>query len=409
MLICIAGKNNIAVDVLEYLYNNEICELGITCNKTETGIDSWQRSLRLAATRLGVKEYLLNELYDIEELIFLSLEYDRIIRPELFRTTRLYNIHFSLLPKYKGMYTSAAPILNGDQFTGVTLHKIDCGIDTGDIIAQKRFKIMNNYNCRDVYLQLIKTGTDLVIEKLDDILVDRVIASPQPWERSTYYSKKYIDYSDLKIDINQTALGIQNQIRAFTFREYQMPRVKGYYIVGSKIMTIRSKMSPGAVIFENNIIMVLATVDYNIILYKDRFSELLLACEIGNIDAVKDICSSGFHINDLNEKGCTPLMVATYNNQKEVVYYLLSIGADINAVNYKGENLLMYAKDSFVNTGDGTLISLFLKLGLSPKKKDYQGKDFLDCITTEELSEEQRAYLLQLATDITFPLNGGEK
>ena len=58
-----------------------------------------------------------------------------IIKTKNFKSNKLFNLHFSLLPSYKGMHTSAFPILNGEKYSGVTIHKIDNGIDTGDIIA----------------------------------------------------------------------------------------------------------------------------------------------------------------------------------------------------------------------------------------------------------------------------------
>ena len=114
MLVCIAGKNNIGVEVLEYLYEHchDRYDLCVVCNKTETGENGWQRSLRLRAGQLGIRECALADLYEVEDLMFLSTEFDRLIKTGLFRTQRLYNIHFSLLPAYKGMYTSAEPILN---------------------------------------------------------------------------------------------------------------------------------------------------------------------------------------------------------------------------------------------------------------------------------------------------------
>ena len=70
------------------------------------------------------------------------IEFDQIIKPTEFRSNRLFNIHFSYLPEFKGMYTSAIPILQGSTHTGVTLHGIDQGIDTGPIIAQEKFEII---------------------------------------------------------------------------------------------------------------------------------------------------------------------------------------------------------------------------------------------------------------------------
>lgn len=62
----------------------------------------------------GVKEISLEDAYD-NATYFISLEFDRLVKPELFKKGKPYNIHFSILPKYKGMYTSIWPILNGEK------------------------------------------------------------------------------------------------------------------------------------------------------------------------------------------------------------------------------------------------------------------------------------------------------
>lgn len=71
MFVCIAGKNDIAVAALDYLIKlNGDYELGIVCNKTETGINGFQRSLRLFAEQNNIKEYQLEAIYEIEDLVF---------------------------------------------------------------------------------------------------------------------------------------------------------------------------------------------------------------------------------------------------------------------------------------------------------------------------------------------------
>lgn len=372
-----AGKNNIAVDVLEYLIriNNGRYELGVVCNKTETGKNSWQKSLRFFSQRFNVPEYHLEDMYMRDDLIFISLEFDKIVNPDLFKDARLYNIHFSLLPSYKGMYTSAIPILNGEEMVGVTFHEIDKGIDTGNIIAQKKIKIDQQDTSRDLYLKYISNGTQLVLSQIENVIQDKVHAYPQEAKGSTYYSKKYIDYSNLKIDLCQTALGIQKQIRAFSFREYQLPVVCVKKIIDSKITDIRSLKKAGTIVEQNENGIMFASVDYNIILYIDRFYELLEACKTGDLDLVKDICSVKKHINECDEHGWTPLMVATYNNQKKVVDYLLINGADIFAVNNNGTNLLMYAKAAYLQYNDIELLKKFFDLGVDIEREDYRGKN----------------------------------
>ena len=104
--ICIAGKNRIAVEALEFLYSFNSFALHICPSRSDSGDDTWQPSLRNAATKLGVSEIPLDNCYEIQDLLFLSLEFDRIIKPCRFNNALLVNLHFSLLPAYKGCFTS---------------------------------------------------------------------------------------------------------------------------------------------------------------------------------------------------------------------------------------------------------------------------------------------------------------
>lgn len=224
--ICVAGKNNIAVDALEYIvsnYANNYKIVGI-CNKTDNGMDGFQKSYKKALVSLGIQEVTLDDVYNIDDMLFLSLEFDRLIKTERFKTTRLYNVHFSLLPKYRGMYTAAWVILNSEKETGVTLHKIDNGIDTGDIIDQISYQITDDMNCRDVYLNNIKFGTEIVINNLSNLLDGNFKAIKQDESKSSYYSKSSIDYNNLEISLSEPQDVINRKLRAFSFDEYQKPK-----------------------------------------------------------------------------------------------------------------------------------------------------------------------------------------
>lgn len=235
-MICIAGKNNIAVNSLQYLvdiYGYPAEKLLAVPNSTDNGKDSRQMSLKKYAIDQGIKVVNLESVYIIPDMIFISLEYNEIVKPQLFKTERLFNIHFSLLPKYKGMYTSALPILNGEKESGVTLHYIDEGIDTGDIIAQKRFPIDIQDTCRDLYFKYLQYGFELFKENIDNLIKGNLKAKPQGNIDSTYFSKKSIDYKNIQIDLNRTSFEIHNQIRAFIFEEYQLPEINNVRVFKS--------------------------------------------------------------------------------------------------------------------------------------------------------------------------------
>lgn len=382
LTICVAGRLNIAVRVLEYLYKNNKGRYNLcaVCCISDDGFNHNQRSLRLYANTIGIKEVALDDVYDIENLLFLSLEFDRIINPEKFKSTRLFNVHFSLLPKYKGCYPSVWPILNGEECSGVTLHRIGKGIDTGEIVAQKSFGICG-LDCRELHKKYIEEGTSLVIQNIDTLIYKDEKLVPQSSMNSTYYSRKTIDYSNLIIDLRQTACCIQRQIKAFSYRGFQLPSVAGHEIIDCIVTNQPSDKPPGEVLYEDDSSLTLSAIDYNIVLFKDRFAELLDACALGNLSGIQEICAVKKHINDCDsEHGWTPLMVAANHNQKSVVKWLISQGADVTAVDNNGSNLLFYAKDAYEKTGDSSLFKLFLDEGLSVDQCDYLNVSVRKCL-----------------------------
>lgn len=270
MNICIAGKNNIAIDVCRYVVEHyPHARIYALVNRNETGEDGWQLSyLKYIQSEPRVTLSHLEDMYDIEDLVFLSTEYDRIIKPHLFKTKQLYNIHFSLLPAYKGCYPSVWPILNGEECVGVTLHKMDSGIDTGEIIAQKRFKLSKKETSYSLYTRYVSEGTKLVVKYVDKLIKNHYTSRPQSATGSTYYSKKSIDFDNLKVDMNVTAEQIDRQIRAYCFPIYQVAQVFGYSVARTKITRERSAVSPGTIIKETEQWLKITTIDYNIYLYK---------------------------------------------------------------------------------------------------------------------------------------------
>lgn len=236
MKLCIAGKNQIAVNATEYLINeinlskNDLC---VCCNKNDDGIDKWQPSLKLFAKKNNIPIYDLEQIYGFDDLIFISLEFDKIIQPVKFKSEKLFNIHFSFLPAYKGMFTSVLPIINGENFSGVTLHRIDEGIDTGDIIDQIIFSIELNDTARDLYFKYLEHGLELFKKNIGLIIENKFTSSPQNYIGSSYFSKKELDFNNIKINLNKSSFQIHNQIRAYIFQEYQLPIISGKKVTKS--------------------------------------------------------------------------------------------------------------------------------------------------------------------------------
>lgn len=246
MKICIAGKNNIAVDALEYLVTMagvDNKDLMIIPNKCVLEYDTWQKSLIKAARQYDIPIVDLESLYEIEDLVFISLQYERIIKPCKFRSKKLYNMHFALLPKYKGMYTSILPLVNGETVSGVTIHEIDENIDTGNIISRKSFEIDIEDTERDLYFKYLDCGIMLFKETVQKLLTGEYQSIPQGNIGSTINYGKDLDYKAANVDLKRTSFEIHNRIRAFIFEEFQLPEVNGYRI--HKSLLTDQKKIPG--------------------------------------------------------------------------------------------------------------------------------------------------------------------
>jgi len=332
LTVCIAGKNNIAINGLNYLFEKYSHQLDICFlpNQDDNCIDGWQYSFRKFAEKLNIRHASLEELYKTKELIFISLEFSEIINTKKFITNRLFNIHFSLLPKYRGVYTSALPIMFGDKITGVTLHKIDDGIDTGDIIDQKSFKINDNDTSRDLYEKYLENGYLIFKKNIDKLIKQKFTAFPQSARDATYFSKKAIDFNVSEINFHKKALEVNNHIRAFTFREYQLPKFKNHEIYKSQVINEISSIPPGLIVKEDSGSFIISTLDFNIKLYKDYYELLWSLCKEGNLEAIKKILT---HIPDINLKnkfGWNAIIIAKFNGHLNLVRYLVEMGADLD-------------------------------------------------------------------------------
>jgi len=227
--ICIAGKNKCAIDSLNYLLKKypdfEILALP---NKSDNGNDTWQKSFKRFAQKNKVPITNLNSLYNKENLYFFSLEFEEILNTKLFKSKNLFNFHFSLLPKYRGCHTNYYQILNGEKKSGVTLHKIDSGIDTGMIIDSLSFKIQINTTAYQNYLKLLNTSAILFKKLFYKILSNNYSTKKQNLKRGSYFNKKSINYKKL-IHFNKIKhnLNTHNMIRSLIFPPFQLPIYNG--------------------------------------------------------------------------------------------------------------------------------------------------------------------------------------
>lgn len=379
-IICVAGKNNIAINVSEYL-RKEFPSLNLIacCNRNDDGVNGFQRSFKSYCILNNIEIKSLDQLYSLENLVFLSLEFDKIINPNLFLSKQLFNIHFSYLPEYKGMYTSALPILNGESYSGVTLHKIDAGIDTGDIISQEKITLPELITADNLYKTYIDFGTKIVTTNLPSIINKNFQSRLQSSKLSTYYSKKTIDYSNLKINLNKTANEISRQIRAFVFPAYQLPKVFGFEIYAAEITDEKSESKAGILLNDTEFNIVVSSIDYNISLAKDLRNKLFAFAKEGDIEGVKHYKKNGYDIFQRSKEGWDIAIIAAYNGRIEFLDYLIeNFTWDLNTKNYNGTTLIMYLMTFCLKDNDPATLEKFLKkYNFSKNQVDYYGRDII--------------------------------
>lgn len=385
-MIVIAGKNEIAIHGLKLALSFfKAEEIIAVVNATDNGEDAWQPSFLKYANKNSVAVKKIDEVYHLDVKVFISLEFDKIVHIEKIRTDKIYNIHFSALPRYKGMYTSVWPILFGDGESGVTLHKIDSGIDTGEIFSQKLFKLSEQDRAQDCYYKYIINSKALLDENFFHMINGfSSLPKKQVAERATYYSKSTIDFSRLVIDFNKCAWQVKRQVYAFSFRPYQLLKFNGRAVVDVNILNSRSLQKPGEVLRESFSRITVSTVDYDIELIFDDLENFLADIPEMSISDFPERLRSIAGVNDKNSKGWSPIIVAAYHGRSDIIRLLLENGANVNDVNYKGTTVLMYAKEYALRARDRAIIDLLIDAGCDKNMRDFNGKHIFEYISQAE-------------------------
>lgn len=124
------------------------------------------------------------------------------------------NIHASLLPRWRGAAPIQRAIEAGDSQTGVAIMQMDVGLDTGDVILEKRLAI-EQQNAAQLHDQLADIGAQAIVETLNKLAFERVrlTAEMQPEDGVTYAAK--LEKAEAALDLQQDALTLGRRIRAF--------------------------------------------------------------------------------------------------------------------------------------------------------------------------------------------------
>ena len=141
--------------------------------------------------------------------------YGLILPPPILAAPRMgcFNVHASLLPRWRGAAPIQRAILAGDSETGITIMQMDAGLDTGPIVLAASVPIEAGTNAGTLHDRLAATGARLIVEALSGITDGTLVAIPQPAEGATYAHK--LNRDEGRIDWRQPAVAIERMARAF--------------------------------------------------------------------------------------------------------------------------------------------------------------------------------------------------
>lgn len=249
MNILFMGGHELGAKTLEHLINNNVNVVGVVVSKND---NDWYRGVDEVADKFNLNLYeeknindqnFLNKIKSLNLDLIVCVNFDQILKKDIINlpTIGCINTHASLLPKYRGRAPLNWAMINGEKYSGVTVHFIDEGIDTGDIILQEKIKIdEDDYIC-DLLNKVKNTYPKIVLNAIHSLENNNINLIKPDLSKGFYVNKRNKD--DGKIDFSKPSKDIMNFIKAI------------------------SKPYPGAFLYHNNkkIIIWRAHLDYNIL------------------------------------------------------------------------------------------------------------------------------------------------
>ena len=164
------------------------------------------------------------------------------------------NLHFSLLPQWRGAAPVQAAIRNGDTTTGATTFRIDEGLDTGEVLGTITDDIAPTDTADDVLTRLAYAGADLLVHTMDGLEAGTLQPAAQPAE-GTYAPK--ISTADARVNWVDPAAVIDRTVRAYTPGPGAWTMLDGQrYKIGPVTPTDTANLAPGQAAFAKNAVLV---------------------------------------------------------------------------------------------------------------------------------------------------------
>jgi methionyl-tRNA formyltransferase len=220
--IAFAGTPNFAATILRGLLSSDH-EVGVVVSQPDphrgrgrklapTPVAELARDLGLPLLQPSRISEVAGEISAHDALVVAA--YGQILRPDTLYAARLgaWNVHASLLPKYRGAAPVERAVMNGERETGVSILRMDEGLDTGPIALQRKVEITPEMTGGELTDLLAQIGAEALVEVLTSVAAGTVALFEQNSLHATYASK--LTAEDLVIGWHRGAEEIRDQIRA---------------------------------------------------------------------------------------------------------------------------------------------------------------------------------------------------
>ena len=177
------------------------------------------------------------------EMLGVVVAYGKIIPASVLSHTPMVNVHFSLLPRWRGAAPVERAILAGDTQTGVCIMEVEPTLDTGAVYARREMALTDTHTSETLTKELAQLGGELLVHVLRNGL-----GSPVPQEGVTTYAHK-LSSEEGRIEWNSTSADVSRHVRAlraFTVVDGQRVRVLEVEVMPSSTATMPGEIAPDA-------------------------------------------------------------------------------------------------------------------------------------------------------------------
>ncbi len=237
MKIVFMGTPDFSAKVLETLHGAYPVAAVVTNPDRPAGRGNALRPspLKLKAEEIGIPVYQYEKvsregIADMEALapdLVVTAAFGQILSEKFLSIPKfgVLNVHASLLPKYRGASPIQWAILNGDEYTGVTVMRTVKEVDAGDILLAKRVKIGDNETAGELFDRLADLGGEAIVEAVSLLEGGRATFTPQNADEATHCGM--ISKSDGLMDFSRTARQLDCFVRGMTPWPSAYTHIKG--------------------------------------------------------------------------------------------------------------------------------------------------------------------------------------